>query len=922
LKKWNRIPKVNTLRAAVFAAALIFLGGLVLESQAQMVPFAFWKVRNLWTWMGGNTSQTLSGVYGTLGASTANFPGARQKTTTGSDASGNFWVFGGYSHDGNSALTATNDLWQYTPADGKWNWMSGSSTGSPSGVYGTKGTGSTSNFPGARTEPVSWIDGSGNFWVFGGGGPDVNGDWDLMNDLWRYTPADGKWAWMAGGKISAVHGTYGTVNVAAASNAPGGRSAAATAVDAAGNLWLYGGYGFGASGVASNLNDLWKFDPTTGYWTWMSGGTSTLTTGTYGTPGTLSLTNVPGGRINHSLWADAAGNLWTFGGFVVDAASNLNDSNELWKFQISTRKWAWMGGTNTGTAAGAYGTKGVGSTANIPGSRDSSMYWKDGSGNFWLFGGSGVDSVAGHNGSMNDLWKFNPTSLQWTWVSGPNLYLASGTYGTKGTGSTSNAPGARYDNHRGFVDASGDFWIFGGYILDANGRSTSGNDLWKYGVSGGAWTWMSGSSANLQLPTYGTKGTASTGNLPGARVEGNAWVDGSGNFWLLGGIGIDASDNSGILNDLWKYVPGTKTWTWVSGTTQTYQTGTYGTKGTAAVANTPGARTAGANWTDASGNLWLFGGYSYDSAGNDGDMNDVWKLDVTTGRWAWMAGSNVRNSTGTFGTPGTGATTNIPSARESPTNAVDSAGVVWIFGGYGTDSAGAGGYLNDFWRYTPADGKWTWMTGSNLANAKGTYGSKGTGNTGNTPGARVTATSWIDSNGAFWLFGGYGKDASAGEGNLNDLWRYTPADGKWTWMNGSSAANASGTYGTKGVAAAANTPPNRQGAAGWVDASGNFWLLGGEGPDNHGNYDYIGELWSYSPTANQWTWVGGDDTILQYGSYGSLGVASPANIPGARSTMRPWIDSKKAVWFFGGGGAMSPGGGKGYTNDLWRFGPP
>ena len=48
-------------------------------------------------------------------------------------------------------------------------------------------------------------------------------------------------------------------------------------------------------------------------------------------------------------------------------------------------------------------------------------------------------------------------------------------------------------------------------------------------------------------------------------------------------------------------------WTWMSGTNSVDQPGIYGTKGMAAAANQPGGREGSVSWTDATGNLWLFG---------------------------------------------------------------------------------------------------------------------------------------------------------------------------------------------------------------------------------------------------------------------------------------------------------------------------
>jgi hypothetical protein len=153
------------------------------------------------------------------------------------------------------------------------------------------------------------------------------------------------------------------------------------------------------------------------------------------------------------------------------------------------------------------------------------------------------------------------------------------------------------------------------------------------------WTWESGSDSINQLGSYGAQGIAAPGNVPGARVYACSWTDASGAFWLFGGYG------SGDLNDLWKYSSGE--WTWVSGSNQTEQPGVYGTKGTAAPSNVPGARYQAVSWIDPSGNFWIFGGLGIDATGSRGDLNDLWKF--SGGEWTWVSGSNTANGPGAAG---------------------------------------------------------------------------------------------------------------------------------------------------------------------------------------------------------------------------------------------------------------------------------
>jgi len=268
-------------------------------------------------------------------------------------------------------------------------------------------------------------------------------------------------------------------------------------------------------------------------------------------------------------------------------------------------------------------------------------------------------------------------------------------------------------------------------------------------------------------------------------------------------------------------------WTWVGGSNVADQPGVYGTLGTPAPGNVPGARNSSLRWTDASGNFWLFGGGGYDSAGADGTLNDLWKY--SNGQWTWMSGSDVGGQSGTYGTQGTPGPGNVPGARTFAVSWTGASGNLWLFGGFGRDSAGTSGNLNDLWKCS--GGQWTWMSGSDVVDQPGTYGTQGTPAPGNVPGARDGAVTWTDASGNFWLFGGIQYWAPPW-GEFNDLWKYS--NGQWTWIGGSDVVDQPGTYGTQGTPAPDNVPGARFYAVSWTDASGNFWLFGGPGYDSGG----------------------------------------------------------------------------------------
>jgi hypothetical protein len=382
-----------------------------------------------------------------------------------------------------------------------------------------------------------------------------------------------------------------------------------------------------------------------------------------------------------------------------------------------------------------------------------------------------------------------------------------------------------------------------------------------------------------------------------------------GNFWLFGGFGYDSTGLAAdVLNDLWKYSGGE--WTWMSGSNMINQPGSYGILGTPSPGNVPGARQYAVGWTDASGNLWLFGGANITTLGDTVFLNDLWEYGA--GEWTWMGGSSGFNQFGSYGTLGIASPDNIPGARSGAVSWTDAAGNMWLFGGSSSPDEGVF-ELNDLWKYSANE--WTWEGGSSSQDQAGTYGTLGTASANNTPGARTYAVGWSDASGNLWLFGGQGRDSIQGYGFLNDLWKFSAGD--WTWIGGADLAGQTGTYGTLGIAAQSNVPPPRCCADSWSDASGNFWLLGGQSL-NSSEYGGFNDLWKYS--AAQWTWMGGSNTFNQSGTYGSLGITAPGNVPGERYSSATWTDASGNLWLFGGFASDSTGA-LGYLNDLWEYQP-
>ncbi|ABF41671.1 Ig-like, group 2 [Candidatus Koribacter versatilis Ellin345] len=431
----------------------------------------------------------------------------------------------------------------------------------------------------------------------------------------------GQWTWITGSNEKDRPGVYGTLGVASAGNSPGARQGAGMWRDKFGKLWIFGGWGTGEILDIFLINDLWSFDPATKLWTWMSGSKSVNHLGIYGTKGVPATENTPGSRTQPVTWTDDKGNLWLFGGTGNDSHGGAT-LNDLWKYDPATHQWTWMSGSSDGNQPGVYGTKGVPAAANHPGARLLSAGWTDSGGKLWLFGGF---SFA--DGKLNDLWMFDPTTTQWTWVSGSSGVNDPGVYGTLGVPDAANVPPARAA-FPGWIDNAGRFWIFGG--MTQSGQSDIYiNDLWRFDPSTKMWTWMSGGNSQV-AGIYGTLGIPDAANVPGARAYDVGWTDKNGKLWLFGGSGVDSTGSSAFLDDLWQWDPATSKWTWMSGWKTIRHPGVWGTKGVTAPTNVPDTRSGASGVADATGKLWLFGGWGWDFEMDmtPGQHNDLWNYQL------------------------------------------------------------------------------------------------------------------------------------------------------------------------------------------------------------------------------------------------------------------------------------------------------
>ena len=426
----------------------------------------------------------------------------------------------------------------------------------------------------------------------------------------------------------------------------------------------------------------------------------------------------------------------------------------------------------------------------------------------------------------------------WTWVNGNNAINSNGSYGIQGVPSPSNTPPSIYEPCE-FTDNQGYLWLFGGFVATQPPNNGDSNDLWRYDPITNQWIWMKGPGQLNDYGHYGTIGVSSPLNLPACRGWGTpSWSDNSGNLWIYSGsIGYD---------DLWRYNIASKEWTWMKGdTTSTpydHIAARYGTYQVPHPNNTPGTRSEVATtWTDINGNLWLFGGGSYNSTTNTAlHFNDLWKYDVSVNQWVWMKGPAYANDSGYYGIKGVESPLNLPPSRLAYAKWKDPEGNFYFMGGFQNDYNSSCFYkgFNDVWKYRIATNNWIWLGGSSTYNQPGVQTAVCETDSNNIPeNYGENRAVCFDGCGNVFMFGGIGAACNDYSDVKNELWHYNTYSNEWTVLSTWSVTS----FGIKGLTAISNKPPSTFGSLAWYHDK-KLWVFGGS---RYGNGESYNCMWRY-----------------------------------------------------------------------------
>jgi N-acetylneuraminic acid mutarotase/PKD repeat protein len=327
------------------------------------------------------------------------------------------------------------------------------------------------------------------------------------------------------------------------------------------------------------------------------------------------------------LFGGLSNKFFTWNGDFAD--SLLSD---IWEFDLSTKKWRWIKGSNSFHQNGVYGTQGTAATGNTPGARSDALFWQAND-KFYLFGGRGR-AENGSIGCLNDLWEFDPATNNWRWLKGSKLVNQFSTFGTMGTAGANNTPGGRVE---------GTCWTLNNKLYTFLGRGIEpGNsfanpqllhELWVYDITTNNWTWLKGNNSSQDYlvdnyANFGVKGVASAATRPnvsynptGSVVDGKLYLFGGRTSYQYTGC---TNCYDGTYNNLWSYDPATNYWTWVEGGRNNPVTTSYPDTPVAPAIIWPGTK------NNCSSNLsWTYGNSFYIFGGNNyGSNNEVWRYNL------------------------------------------------------------------------------------------------------------------------------------------------------------------------------------------------------------------------------------------------------------------------------------------------------
>eukprot|EP00475_Leptophrys_vorax_P024966 TRINITY_DN3471_c0_g1_i1.p1 TRINITY_DN3471_c0_g1~~TRINITY_DN3471_c0_g1_i1.p1 ORF type:complete len:333 (+),score=74.46 TRINITY_DN3471_c0_g1_i1:1019-2017(+) len=168
--------------------------------------------------------------------------------------------------------------------------------------------------------------------------------------------------------------------------------------------------------------------------------------------------------------------------------------------------------------------------------------------------------------------------------------------------------------------------------------------------------------------------------------------------------------------------------------------------------------------------LYVFGG-----AAQYGDvLSDTMKLNLKNNLWTFISGSFMSADQGNLGASGHFSVQNYPENRYAPAFDQDSAGNLFIYGGYSVDSVNNNQNILDVWIFNASQGGWT-RAFSGISDSTASYFQQDAHCRNANPGYRMLSQISVNDDGsALYLAGGFQSDSTWWD--FSDLWNFEKVD--------------------------------------------------------------------------------------------------------------------------------------------------
>eukprot|EP01122_Echinamoeba_exundans_P009235 TRINITY_DN3217_c0_g2_i1.p1 TRINITY_DN3217_c0_g2~~TRINITY_DN3217_c0_g2_i1.p1 ORF type:complete len:899 (+),score=96.05 TRINITY_DN3217_c0_g2_i1:110-2806(+) len=409
------------------------------------------------TWFRGSPSPDQLPSFGTKGiARPENTPGSLFGPCALQRKPSELWTWGG--NIWNRPGGEMNAFWMYSTRNNTWTWMHGTNAtfytaDQQNGNYGVLLEPSPDNMPPARYNAACWYDPDADeFWMFGGA---TSGNSPRpLNDLWRFSFSTMIWTWMGGSQNLGDPGVFNSVGTSSIFYYPSGRAGSyAFFTKNPKTLWLYGG-----ADRSATLEDFWSYDVATGSWKYLD-----FRARSFGAriAGQESPDLFPGLLEEAFAFTVNDSQLYIFSGWSPYERSN---TNLLWRYNIESGNWAWMGGDGTSFS---YGNMSVSTPSNYPPPKSGPCGAYDATRRkAVIFGGYGGGS---------EVWLYDVDSNAWTWEAGTQ-YPVPSTYDLPAVTDERNIPGSRSKCRAWYDPRFRDLWLFGGSGRDSGFL----DDVWLF----------------------------------------------------------------------------------------------------------------------------------------------------------------------------------------------------------------------------------------------------------------------------------------------------------------------------------------------------------------------------------------------------------------------------------------------------------